>query len=58
MGALFGLVFWLTALAALVTHIVACIQAGALMLLVIGTLLTPIGAIHGVMIWLGMSWAA
>lgn len=45
-------------IAAWVTHIVACIQAGAYILLAIGALLPPVGVIHGVMIWMGLPWAA
>lgn len=45
-------------IAAWITHVVACIQAGAWVLLVIGIFVPPIGWIHGVMVWFDMSWEA
>lgn len=43
-------------MAAWITHIVACIGAGAWILLLIGAFIVPVGVIHGVMVWCGMSW--
>lgn len=48
----------LGAIAAWITHVVACIQAGAMFLLLIGIFVPPIGLIHGVMVWCGVSWVA
>ena len=56
MGQLLGLVLYIGMAAAWVTHVVISIQASAWVLLVIGTLLAPIGVVHGVMIWLGVPW--
>lgn len=51
---IFAIVFALTAMAAWVTHVIACIQAHAWILLFAGIFVPPIGWIHGVMVWLGM----
>lgn len=48
--------FLLASIVAWITHVVACIQASAWFLLIIGAIVAPIGVIHGVMVWLGMSW--
>lgn len=47
----------LGSIAAWITHVVACIKAGAMLLLIIGIVVPPIGLIHGVMVWFGVSWA-
>ena len=52
-----GIAFYVAGIVAWVTHVVVCIQSAAWVLLVIGALIFPIGAIHGVMIWLGIPWA-
>lgn len=48
------------AIAAWVTHVVACIGAitgtkilGGVLMLLLGVVIPPLGAIHGFMIWLG-----
>lgn len=60
MGALVFVLIWvvvaLGAIAAWVTHVVACIAAGAWILLLIGCFIAPIGVIHGIMLWCGMGW--
>lgn len=43
-------------IAAWVTHVVYTITAGAYILLAIGTIIAPVGVIHGIMIWFGMPW--
>lgn len=43
----------LSFIAAMITHVVVCIQTASWALLVIGSVIFPIGLIHGVMIWLG-----
>jgi hypothetical protein len=44
---------WLTLAAAWVTHVVACIKTGSMMLLVLGTVFPPYGWIHGFGSWFG-----
>lgn len=46
----------LSSTAAWVTHVVATVSAGAWLLLIIGTLVAPIGVIHGWMVWFGAAW--
>lgn len=43
-------------IAAWLTHVISCIAAGAWGLLIAGSLLAPVGIVHGVMIWLGYSY--
>lgn len=57
LGGLAVLTTIIGAIAAWITHVVACIQAGAMLLLIIGIVVPPIGLIHGVMVWCGVSWA-
>jgi hypothetical protein len=38
------------------THVMSCIAAGAWGLLIAGSLLAPVGIVHGIMIWLGYSY--
>lgn len=44
----------LAALAAWITHVIACIHASAWILLAFGCIVAPVGIIHGVGIWLGV----
>jgi hypothetical protein len=57
MSEFIGGIVGLGAIIAWLTHVVACIKAGAYMLLIIGALFFPVGIIHGVMVWFGASWA-
>jgi len=36
-----------------VTHVVTCIQNETWILLVVGALVAPVGAIHGIGVWFG-----
>lgn len=38
-------------LAAWITHLVSCVMAGQWVFLVIGIILVPVGAIHGLWVW-------
>ena len=38
------------------THVISCIAAGAWGLLIAGSILAPVGVVHGIMIWLGYSY--
>lgn len=49
----FYLACWFSAIAALVTHIVISIKAGAVALLIFGVIIPPIGVIHGYGHWFG-----
>ncbi|WP_315782343.1 hypothetical protein [Bradyrhizobium sp. SZCCHNPS1003] len=44
---------WVTSIAALVTHVISCVKAASIALLIIGIILPPVGVIHGWGIWLG-----
>lgn len=61
MGAVVFFLLWaiivLGAVAAWITHVVACIAAGAYILLLFGCIIFPIGVIHGIMVWFGAAWA-
>ena len=46
-----AVIFGLSCVAAWLTHIVVCIKTATWVLLVIGIIVPPIGAIHGFMIW-------
>ena len=39
-----------------ITHVVYTISAGAWLLLLVGAIVPPVGAIHGIMIWFGQPW--
>lgn len=54
--ALASLILGFTIMIAWITHVVACIKAGAWLLLLIGGIIAPIGVIHGFMIWFGVPW--
>lgn len=51
--AFFQFVAAMTAIAAWITHVVSCIKAGSIGLLLLGAFIPPIGVIHGWMVWLG-----
>lgn len=53
-GCFYGIIYML---AAWVTHVVVCIQAGNWILLIIGALFFPIGIVHGTTVWFGVNWA-
>lgn len=60
-GSIFGclgvsIITSLLVIAAWVTHVVSCIKAGAILLLVVGAVFAPVGVIHGIMIWFGTPW--
>jgi hypothetical protein len=56
MDSLIGAGIVIVAIGSWLTHVVSCIAAGAWGLLIAGSLLPPIGIIHGIMTWLGYSY--
>ncbi|WP_312405277.1 hypothetical protein [Rhizobium sp.] len=48
-----GLMAFAFTVAAWVTHVIACIKAGAWILLALGCIVAPVGVIHGFGLWLG-----
>ncbi|WP_189553051.1 hypothetical protein [Mesorhizobium sp. M8A.F.Ca.ET.021.01.1.1] len=48
------LIFWLTMAAAWFTHVYACILSDRIGLLFAGSLIPPIGWVHGVGYWFGL----
>lgn len=56
-GAIAGLItigFYLTMLAAWITHVIVCIQTAAWILLGFGCIVFPVGIIHGIGVWFGV----
>jgi hypothetical protein len=43
-------------IAAWITHIIVCLLSGKYLLLIAGALVFPVGVIHGIGIWFGVSW--
>lgn len=54
LAGLTSICFLLAVLAAWMTHVVACIKAGAWFLLLFGIFVPPIGWVHGLAVWFGM----
>ena len=46
----------LTAVAGWFTHIISCLITGKYMLLIAGALVPPVGVIHGIGLWFGITW--
>ncbi len=46
----------LTLFAAWLTHIIHCLVAAKYLLLIAGGIIAPIGVIHGIGLWFGVSW--
>lgn len=42
--------------AAWITHVIHCLMLGKYLLLIAGAFVFPVGIIHGVGIWFGVSW--
>lgn len=53
-GEVIGLAFIVWAVAAWLTHVVACIHSTSWALLFIGSIIFPISWVHGTGIWLGI----
>jgi len=49
-------IFMLTMLAAWITHIIHCLIYAKYLLLIAGGIIAPVGIIHGIGIWFGVSW--
>ena len=52
-GIWFGFALILISIAAWVTHVVVCLKAGLWGFLIAGSILFPIGIIHGAGLWFG-----
>ena len=50
------IVLWLITIAAWITHIIHCLMAAKYMLLIVGAIVAPVGVIHGIGLWFGVSW--
>ena len=48
--------FFATLIAAWITHIIHCLMAAKYLLLIAGALIAPVGIIHGIGLWFGVSW--
>ena len=53
---LFGMSALFLLVAAWVTHIIACLIQAKYLLLIAGAFVFPVGIIHGVGLWFGVSW--
>lgn len=51
-----GGAFFITMLAAWLTHIIHCLAAAKYLLLIAGGFIFPVGIIHGISVWLGAGW--
>jgi len=49
-----ALIIFLLLFAAWVTHVIACISKGMILLLIVGAFIFPIGIVHGVAVWFGV----
>ena len=47
---------WVLCVVAWLTHIVHCLLTAKYLLLIAGAFIFPVGIIHGVGIWFGVSW--
>lgn len=50
------IIFAFTLMAAWVTHVIKCLIVGKYVLLLAGAIVFPVGVIHGIGIWFGVSW--
>lgn len=50
------LIFWVLTVAAWLTHVIHCLIEAKYLLLVAGAFIAPVGVIHGVGLWFGISW--
>ena len=51
-----GLSIALMCIAAWMTHVITCLVQAKYLLLIAGAFIAPVGVIHGVGIWFGVSW--
>lgn len=56
MSDLIAAVFGITVVAAWVTHVIHCLVAAKYLLLIAGAFVFPVGIIHGIGLWWGVSW--
>ena len=52
----FSLCLIASSFGAWITHIIVAVQAKAWLLLIAGAIMPPIGVIHGIATWFGVSW--
>jgi len=50
---MWAVIFWVTLIAAWLTHVITCLADGAWGFLIGGALVFPIAIIHGIGIWFG-----
>jgi len=53
---IFILLLGLSIVAAWLTHIIHCLLTAKYLLLIAGAFIAPVGVIHGVGLWFGVSW--
>jgi hypothetical protein len=53
---IFGISAALMFIAAWFTHIIVCLVQAKYLLLIAGAFIAPVGIIHGIGIWFGVSW--
>ena len=56
MRSLLTLGFAIALFAAWLTHIIVCLVKAKYLLLIAGAFVFPVGVIHGVGLWFGVSW--
>lgn len=47
---------WVLSIAGWITHIVWCIQNREFLFMIAGALIAPMGVIHGICLWFGVTW--
>lgn len=47
---------WVVSIAGWITHIVWCIQNREFLFMIAAGLVAPVGAIHGICLWFGITW--
>jgi len=50
------IVLWITVLSAWITHIVWCIQNREFLFMIAAGVVAPVGVIHGICLWFGVTW--
>ncbi len=53
---MWAVVFWGLLITAWLTHIVHCLIEAKYLLLIAGAFMAPVGVIHGVGLWFGVTW--
>ncbi len=53
---LVGVILIVGSIVAWMTHIIHCLMYAKYMLLIAGAIIAPVGVIHGIGLWFGVTW--